>query len=119
MVSRTVPFLIALLLAAPAAAEPVKYIWHGQGDNVPGSSKCGGYTLDIYATVDKGRVSGHWQQVGRVVRSFDFPIAADGTFGGKVDLQASIMTVSGQITADAARFDMKGYCKFGGVMKRE
>jgi hypothetical protein len=33
-------------------------------------------------------------------------------------LQASVMTVSGQITADRARFDMKGYCIFGGTLKK-
>jgi hypothetical protein len=106
------------LAAWPAAAEPVKYTWHGQGQNVPGSSKCPGYTMDIYVTVDGGRVFGHWLQVGRVVRNFDFPLAADGSFGGKVDLQASVMTVSGQIAPDRARFDMKGYCVFGGTLKK-
>lgn len=109
---------LALCCALPARAEPVNYTWHGQGINVPGSSKCPGYTLDIYATVDNGRVSGHWMQVGRVRRDFEFPVAADGSFGGKVDLQASIMDVKGQATADSLRFDMKGYCIFGGTMKR-
>ena len=42
-----------------------------------------------------------------------------GSFGGKVDLQASIMDVKGQASADSLRFDMKGYCIFGGTMKRE
>lgn len=111
--------LAALLLPASGAlAEPVKYTWHGQGINVPGSSKCPGYTLDIYASVDNGRISGHWLQVGRVVRNFDFAIASDGSFGGQVDLQASIMNVKGQVAVDSVRFDMKGYCIFGGHMKK-
>lgn len=117
--------LIALAFAAtscltlPASAEAVKYTWHGQGQNVLGSSNCPGYTLDIYATVENGRVFGHWLQVGRVVRNFDFPVAADGTFGGRVDLQASIMNVKGQATNDSLRFDMNGYCVFGGWLKKE
>ncbi len=111
--------LAALLVPASGAlAEPVKYTWHGQGINVPGSSKCPGYTLDIHANVANGRISGHWLQVGRVVRNFDFPIASDGSFGGQVDLQASIMNVKGQVAADSVRFDMKGYCIFGGYMKK-
>jgi hypothetical protein len=110
---------VLLIGAAPACAEPVKYTWHGQGENVPGSSKCGGYTLDLVVNVENGRVSGHWLQVGRVVRNFEFPMAADGTFGGQVDLQASIMNVKGQIASDRARFDMKGYCIFGGALKKE
>ncbi|MCK6449529.1 MAG: hypothetical protein L6R19_01510 [Alphaproteobacteria bacterium] len=115
----TAAALAALLLSASGAlAEPVKYTWHGQGINVPGSSKCPGYTLDIHANVENGRISGHWLQVGRVVRNFDFPIAPDGSFGGQVDLQASIMNVKGQVAADRVRFDMKGYCIFGGFLKK-
>jgi len=111
--------LTALLVPASGAlAEPAKYTWRGQGINVTGSSKCPGYTLDIYANVENGRISGHWLQVGRVVRNFDFPIAADGSFGGKVDLQASIMNVKGQVAGDRVQFDMKGYCIFGGSMRK-
>jgi len=112
--------LAALAAAAPpAAAEPLKYTWRGAGDNVPGSSKCGGYMMTIEAFAENGKVWGQWQQAGRVVRPFEFPLGPDGSFKGTVDLQASIMNVSGQITADFARFDMKGYCKFGGTMKKE
>ena len=112
---------VAILAIGPdaAQAQPVKYTWHGQGENVPGSSKCPGYTLDLNVSVENGKVWGDWLQVGRVVRNFEFPLAADGTFGGKVDLQASIMNVKGQITPDGARFDMKGYCIFGGRLKKE
>lgn len=117
-------FGIALLAAAawppgPAAAEPARFTWRGVGENVPGSSKCGGYRLTIEAFVENGRIWGQWQQEGRVVRPFEFALGPDGSFKGTVDLQASIMNVSGQATADAARFDMKGYCKFGGTMRKE
>jgi len=107
-----------LAAAAGAQAEPVKYTWHGNGINVPGSSKCPGYELDIYLNHEGDRVWGHWQQRTRVVRPFDFTVAADGSFGGKVDLQASIMTVKGSVSGDSVRFDMKGYCIFGGLMKK-
>jgi len=103
----------------PAVAEPAKFTWYGVGENVTGSSKCPGYTLRITAYVDNGKIWGEWQQTGRVVRSFEFPLAADGSFGGQVDLQASIMNVKGQASADDARFDMKGYCIFGGRLKKE
>jgi hypothetical protein len=117
---RTAALLAGLLLAvSPAAAEPVKYTWRGYGENVPGSSKCPGYRLTIEAFVEGARIWGQWQQEGRVVRPFDFAIGPDGRFGGKVDLQASIMTVSGQVGPDQARFDMKGYCKFGGALTKE
>jgi hypothetical protein len=52
------------------------------------------------------------------VRPFEFTVAADGSFGGRVDLQASIMTVTGRVSGDNVRFDMKGYCIFGGPMKK-
>lgn len=112
---------MALLLAAGGAAmaEPAKFTWYGSGENVPGSSKCPGYTLKITAYVENGKIWGEWQQTGRVMRSFEFPIAADGSFGGQVDLQASIMNVKGQASADSVRFDMKGYCIFGGRLKKE
>ncbi len=105
--------------AVPVQAEPAKFTWYGVGENVTGSSKCPGYTLKITAYVENGRIWGEWQQTGRVVRSFEFPLAADGSFGGQVDLQASIMNVKGQASAESARFDMKGYCVFGGRLKKE
>jgi hypothetical protein len=104
---------------APACAEPVKYTWRGQGENVPGSSKCGGYQMTINVYAENGKVWGDWQQTGRVVRNFEFPLAPDGSFKGAVDLQASIMNVKGEIGPDRARFDMKGYCIFGGNLKKE
>jgi hypothetical protein len=105
----------AILLTGAASAEPARYSWHGQGTNVMGSGKCVGYTMDVYAAVDNNRISGSWQQRGRVVRQFDFPIAADGSFGGKV----ADLTVKGAATKDGqVRFDMKGYCIFGGMMKK-
>lgn len=111
--------IAAATAAATASAAPKKYTWHGQGTDVFGSTHCAGYTLDISANVENRRISGQWQQAGRVVRNFDFPIAADGTFGGEVDLQTGLMTVKGEVTKDGAvRFDMKGYCIFGGWMKK-
>jgi hypothetical protein len=109
----------AAIFAAPALAEPVKYKWHGYGINVPGSSKCPTYEMNIHVNVEGSRVWGQWQQTTRVVRTFDFQMGADGGFGGKVDLGASIMTVKGQVTPDSARFDMKGYCIFGGALTKE
>jgi hypothetical protein len=111
-------FTATLLSAGAAQAEPAKYTWRGYGENVPGSSKCGGYELNLNVYVENGKVWGDWLQTGRVVRTFSFPMTADGSFGGKVDLQASIMDVKGQINGSTARFDMKGYCKFGGSLRK-
>lgn len=109
-----------ILPAAGALAEPVKYTWHGYGINVPQSSKCPTYELNLSFYVENGKVWGDWLQTGRVVRKFEFTLAPDGTFKGEVDLQASIMYVKGQVTPDGqARMDMKGYCIFGGWLKRE
>ena len=122
MATRTlVAALAAVLLVGgnAARADPIKFTWHGQGINVPGSSKCPGYTLDLLLNFENGKVWGQWQQVGRVVRSFEFPTGADGSFEGTVNLGASIMGVKGQASADSARMDMKGYCIFGGSLKRE
>ncbi len=112
-------FGVLSLLASPAWAEPIKYKWHGYGINVLGSSKCGSYEMNIQVNVEGSRVWGQWQQTTRVVRTFEFAAGADGNFGGKVDLGASIMTVSGHVTADGGRFDMKGYCVFGGTLTKE
>ena len=106
------------MLAAAAYAEPIKYTWHGYGINVPGSSKCGSYELNIQLNLEGNRVWGQWQQRTRVVRPFEFTVAADGSFGGQVDLQASIMNVKGSVSGDSVRFDMRGYCVFGGLMKK-
>ena len=111
----------AMLLAigtAPAKAEPVKYTWHGYGTNVMGSSKCTGYEMNINVNVENGKVWGDWLQTGRVVRRFSFPLAPDGSFGGQVDLQASVMNVRGKISGDSARMDMEGYCIFGGMLRK-
>ena len=118
---RSIALAMAALLgvAGTACAEPAKYTWHGYGINVPQSSKCATYELNLTAFVENGRIWGDWLQTGRVVRKFDFPIAGDGTFGGQVDLQASIMNVKGSVAADSVRFDMKGYCIFGGPLKKE
>ena len=118
---RLVAFAAAVTVgvAGAALAEPIKYTWHGYGINVPQSSKCGSYELNLSFYVENGKVWGDWLQTGRVVRKFEFALAADGTFAGQVDLQASIMNVKGQVTVDGARMDMKGYCIFGGPLKRE
>ena len=114
----TTALILGVGRADPATAEPVQYVWHGYGTNVMGSSKCTGYELNINVYTEDGRVWGDWLQTGRVVRKFEFPLGADGTFSGQVDLGASIINVKGKIAGDAARIDLEGYCKFGGVLKK-
>ena len=46
-----VAILAALLLAAPALAEPAIFTWTGYGLNVPGSGKCPTYKMTIDVTV--------------------------------------------------------------------
>ncbi|MSO93689.1 MAG: hypothetical protein EXQ86_09865 [Rhodospirillales bacterium] len=117
--SLTAAALILGISVGPASAEPVQYTWHGYGTNVMGSSKCSGYEMNINVYVENGKVWGDWLQTGRVVRKFSLPLAADGSFNGQVDLQASIMNVKGNISADSARMDMNGYCVFGGILKKK
>ena len=62
--------LAALVLAAPALAEPAVLTWIGYGLNVPGSGKCPTYKMTIDVTVQGNDVKGLFKQEGREQRHF-------------------------------------------------
>ena len=72
--------LATLLIAGPAYAQPVKYIWSGFGINVPGSSKCPTYKMTINVTVAGDSVKALFEQEGRPERHFETTKDAKGMF---------------------------------------
>jgi hypothetical protein len=113
---RAAALAVPLLLVAQASWAAEKYTWDGLGT---GDGKCGIYSLHLEFVVDNGRATGFWQQKGRTVRNFDFPIKPDGRFAGEVTVgNGGIMHAKGQLGA-APTIDLSGYCGFGGPLKKE
>ena len=106
----------AILLSGLPAQAAEKYAWDGYGSG--SYSKCAIYGMHIEFTVENGTATGWWQQHGRVVREFRFPVAADGSFTGKVNIGPSDMNVAGNVGANP-EIKLRGYCNFGGPAKKE
>ena len=112
--------LAALLLAAPALAEPAIFTWTGYGLNVPGSGKCPTYKMTIDVTVVGTDVQGRFQQEGRPERNFKATLGADMKFkttaivggGNKMD-------VVGSLKEGAQTIMLDGYCLFEGKLTRK
>ena len=112
--------LAALLLAAPALAEPAIFTWTGYGLNVPGSGKCPTYKMTIDVTVVGTDVQGRFQQEGRPERSFKATLGADMKFkttaivggGNKMD-------VVGSLKEGASTIMLDGYCLFEGKLTKK
>ena len=82
--------IAALVVGGAAMAQaPVVYTWTGYGVNVPGSSKCPTYKMNIEVPVT-GMVGG----------------------GGMMD-------VSGEITDAGSKIKLDGYCKFEGPLTKK
>jgi len=112
-----VAILAALLLAAPALAEPAIFTWTGYGLNVPGSGKCPTYKMTIDVTVNGTDVQGRFLQEGRQERNFKATLGADMKFkttavvggGNKMD-------VVGSLKEGASTIMLDGYCLFEGKL---
>src|SRR4249919_3300721 len=109
--------LAALLLAAPALAEPAIFTWTGYGLNVPGSGKCPTYKMTIDVTVVGTDVQGRFQQEGRPERNFKATLGGDMKFkttaivgGGKK------MGGVGSGKPGAPTIMLDGYCLFEGKL---
>src|SRR5260370_3544610 len=63
---------------AAFAQTPVVYTWTGYGVNVPGSSKCPTYKMNIEVTVTGTAVNGIFQQEGRDQRHFETTLDKSG-----------------------------------------
>ena len=112
-----VAVVAALLVAAPALAEPAIFTWTGYGLNVPGSGKCPIYKMTIKVTVGGTDVQGWFQQEGRPERNFKAVLGADKKFkttavvggGNKMDVVGSVKEGDSKIMLD-------GYCLFEGKL---
>lgn len=112
--------LATLLLASPAYAQPVKYIWTGYGVNVPGSSKCPTYKMTINVTVAGDSVKALFEQEGRPERHFEATKDATGVFKTTAALSGgNVIQVSGTIGAADSTVLLDGYCKFGGHLTKK
>src|SRR6266700_5715486 len=107
--------LATLLLACPASAQAVKYVWSGYGLNVPGSSKCPTYKMTINVTGAGDSVKGLFEQEGRPERHFEATKDATGMFKTTAVVGGgNVMQVSGMIGAGDSTVLLDGYCKFEG-----
>ncbi len=114
--------MIATLVAAGTAMAqtPVVYTWTGLGVNVPGSSKCPTYKMNIEVTVTGKAVKGVFQQEGRDQRHFETTLAKDG----KIKTAAMVgggnmMDVIGEINDTGGKIKLDGYCKFEGPLTKK
>src|SRR5260370_41886385 len=79
--------IAALLVGGAAFAQaPVVYTWTGYGVNVPGSSKCPTYKMNIEVTVAGKAVKGTFQQENRDQRHFETTLDK----GGKIKTAAMV-----------------------------
>jgi hypothetical protein len=112
--------LAALLVAAPAVAEPAIFTWTGYGLNVPGSGKCPTYKMTIDVTVVGTDVQGRFLQEGRTERNFKATLGPDMKFkttaivggGNKMD-------VVGSLKEGASTIMLDGYCLFEGKLTKK
>ena len=111
--------LAMLVLAGPAYAQVVKYVWIGNGINVPGSSKCPTYKMTINVTVTGDKVTALFQQEGRPERHFETNKDAKGMFRTTAVVGGgNVIQVSGTINDAESTVLLDGYCKFGGPMAK-
>ncbi len=99
---------------------PAVYTWTGFGVNVPGSSKCPTYKMDIEVTVTGKAVKGKFQQEGRPERHFETTLDKNG----KIKTAAlvgggNMMDVIGEITDSGGKIKLDGYCKFEGPLSKK
>ena len=114
------PALAALLLAAPALAEPAIFTWTGYGLNVPGSGKCPTYKMTIDVTVVGTDVEGRFQQEGRPERNFKATLGADMEFKTTAIVGGgNTMDVVGSLKEGDSSIMLDGYCLFKGKLTKK
>jgi hypothetical protein len=113
--------LTALVAGGAAMAQaPTVYTWTGYGVNVPGSSKCPTYKMNIEVTVTGKAVKGTFQQEGRDQRHFETTLDKNG----KIKTAAMVgggnmMDVIGEVSDAGGKIKLDGYCKFEGALTKK
>ena len=115
--------IAALVVGGAAMAQaptPVVYTWTGIGTNVPGSSKCPTYKMNIEVTVTGKAVKGTFQQEGRDQRHFETTLDKNG----KIKTAAMVgggnmMDVIGEVSDAGGKIKLDGYCKFEGALTKK
>ena len=103
-------------LTGPIAAETTVLAWNGFGS---GEGRCSTYQMTIKVNADGSKVWGDWQQKGREVRKFEFPLSPAGEFAGEVSIGGgNKMRVKGSIRGDGGSIQLTGYCNFGGRLTK-
>jgi hypothetical protein len=102
------------------AQAPAVYTWTGYGVNVPGSSKCPTYKMNIEVTVTGTAVKGIFQQEGRDQRHFETTLDESGKIKTAVIVGGgNMMDVIGQISDSGSKIKLEGYCKFEGPLSKK
>ncbi len=113
--------VVAFTASAQAFAQaPAVYTWTGYGVNVPGSSKCPTYKMNIEVTVTGKAVKGIFQQEGRDQRHFETNLDK----AGKIKTAAvvgggNMMDVIGEINDSGGKIKLAGYCIFEGPLGKK
>jgi hypothetical protein len=101
------------------AQAPAVYTWTGYGVNVPGSSKCPTYKMNIKVTVTGTAVKGIFQQEGRDQRHFETTLDKSGKIKTAAIVGGgNMMDVIGQISDSGSKIKLEGYCKFEGPLSK-
>ena len=96
------------------------YTWTGYGENVPGSSKCIKYKMDIEVTVTGKEVKGIFQQEGRDQRHFETKLDKNGKIKtAAVVGGGNMMDVIGEIGEAGGKIKLEGYCRFEGPLTKK
>jgi hypothetical protein len=105
---------------AAMAQTPVVYTWTGMGVNVPGSSKCPTYKMNIEVTVTGKAVKGVFQQEGRDQRHFETTLGKDGKIKTAAIVGGgNMMDVIGEVNDTGGKIKLDGYCKFEGPLTKK
>jgi len=113
--------ITALMVGGAAMAQtPVVYTWTGMGVNVPGSSKCPTYKMNIEVTVTGKAVKGIFQQEGRDQRHFETTLGKDGKIKTAAIVGGgNMMDVIGEVNDSGGKIKLDGYCKFEGPLTKK
>ena len=113
--------IAALVVGGAAWAQtPAVYTWTGYGVNVPGSSKCPTYKMNVEVTITGKAVKGTFQQEGRDQRHFETTLDKNG----KIQTAAMVgggnmMDVIGVVGDKESKIKLEGYCKFEGELTKK
>jgi len=100
------------------AQQSTVYTWTGRSTSFEG--RCPTYEMTIDVTVTGREVKGWFQQKGRPERGFVATLDNAGAYKSTAVVGGgNTMDVSGSVSGDTGKVQLRGYCDFGGDMKKK